>query len=512
MTTTRWRSCSARVAAGADVGNVYELLVLLLMVGAVAGAIARGVRSTDSGFGFFLAIFVAGGLGAIFSTQATVSLIARTGLEPFPQSTYLLGCFLGDAAAFFVASLLSAYTSTDKATARRNTLRRTLALGCCAVAQYVLLRSLDPKPNVEILATYGQDWRLTLFQVIFTGFIAACAIEFLVISRRYRRRPSTTWPVRISLRFEEIGGALALIWWAWLTARALLDLAGVHTFLDNLSITQLLSASIFTSMCVGAIGIQWQRPIVSILFLAWMWYFVRKVTPLHELVKSAGAPYILTRPRLHVDSPDIEDSAEDDAGEPDGAAETAGAKGDASLSWRWKRMKLEISEIQLRLKNLIHPHIGDLAQREARARTLSPQNTEALVEAAELVSALMAFKQLRDISADNTYSAFPSPGNEIGEISQHATGPPTQSRPTPAQPAAGQSTTPPHFLMPSLRQQLAHERHLIRTATFARGRLVADLYAQACQQLDWPQPDRRRPGSTEPPTATKPTSTPGRPH
>ncbi|MTD54046.1 hypothetical protein GKO32_08640 [Amycolatopsis sp. RM579] len=343
------------------------MLVLLLMIGAVGGAIARGVRSADSGFGFFLSIFVAGGLGAIFSTRTTVNLISRTGLEPFPQSTYLLGCLLGDAAAFFVASLLSASTATDKGTVRSRTLRRSLALPCCAAAQYVLLRSLNPIPNVEILTAYSRDWRLAVFQIVFTGFIAGCAIEFLMISRRYRRRTSTSLAVRISLLFEEIGGALALVWWAWCTALALLDLAGFNTFLDNLTITQLFSAGIFTSMCIGAIGIQWQRPIVNSAFQIWRWYFVRKVAPLHEMVKAAGEPCILTRPHLHLDPIEAEGDIEENM-------LPRRASIDRNISWRWKRMKLEISEIQLRLTNLVHPNIGDMARREAHQRKLSPQS------------------------------------------------------------------------------------------------------------------------------------------
>lgn len=323
---------------------------------------------------FFAAVFVVGGSAAVFCSPLAAAL-ARTGWEPVPQLTYLLGAVLSDTAAFCVVSTLLHALSDDAATARRRTRWHAGTLVLCSLTMATLLISMHPSRDVDVRIVYGRDLRIALFQVISSTYIAWAASEFVVTIRRYLRTVQPGRPIRISLRLEITGAALALAYCLWGIARAVTDWAGAQTVLDNRATYDLLSVACFASMVLGTAWIVPGIPALEHAWSRWRRRAARNLQPLHHQLRPVNPDLVL---------PPVT--------QPEGNS-GAGTATERSLY----ELLIEIRDLQSKLSPFTHPELHTWTRQLAAKppgwpfrRPLSPRKTRLLIEATQLACALDA--------------------------------------------------------------------------------------------------------------------------
>ncbi|NIH82182.1 DUF6545 domain-containing protein [Amycolatopsis viridis] len=328
--------------------------------GAAAGAVlavvalqARGLRSGDPGFGFFCAVFIAGGLTALFWDPATNHTIVQAGLPP--TVVYLLGCVLSNIATFSVLSMLASTLEENGSSGRRRTIRRVLTLLGSIIAMTVLAIGLHNPPNVATFPAHGGEPRLDWIRAIYALYIAVGVTEFLVICSRYLRREEPPRRVVISVWLEISGGVLAFVLAGRQIAGAWADQYGGNAVLDNTTISEILSAATFAPMVLGATWLVWAPAVMERLLLGWAWWAVHAMAPLHNALP---ADLLL-------------DCDDDDLG--------------VQRTW----ITGEIQDVRIALEPYVHPGIAERVRAAPMRR--SRAKTEALVKAAELASALDAF-------------------------------------------------------------------------------------------------------------------------
>ncbi|NIH85178.1 DUF6545 domain-containing protein [Amycolatopsis granulosa] len=416
------------------IGSWYGTGAAVAAVLAVVALLARGLRSGDPGFSFLCAVFITGGLGALFYDPVTNHAIVQAGLPP--KVAYLLGCLLPTIATFSVLSMLSS-TLDEKATSgRRPTVRRALTLLGGTIAMIVLAIGLHTPPGVPVFPDYGGEPRVVWIQTIYTLYIAVGAAEFLVICSRYLRRENPPRRVATSIWLEITGGVFALVLSAWQIARAWGDRHG-GTVLDN-TISEILSAATFAPMVLGATWLMWTPAVMERLLLGWAWWSVRAMAPLHDALPAELL--------LHCD---------DD---------------DRAVQRTW--ITGEIQDVRIGLAPYVHPGIAERARAAAGGR--SRAKTEALVKAAELASALDAFDDV--CRADSPAQR----AKRVRQLLAHAT------EVTPHKATILVKITPGGIEMYddmpdiaaeplSLKAQIAEDRPLIRLARAFRRPEVAEL-------------------------------------
>ncbi|WP_236787956.1 hypothetical protein [Amycolatopsis sp. GM8] len=339
---------------GARVGSWYGTSAAIAAVLAVAALLARGLRRSDPGFNFFCAVFIFGGLGAVFYDPVTNHAIIQAGLAP--KVTYLLTCVLADIATFSVLSMFST-TLDDPRAGRRRTIRRAAVLLACTGVMTALVTGLHTQTNVPIFPAYSGELHVAWIQTTYSFYLTLGASEFLFICVRYLRRDRPPRRVAISIWLEVTGAIVALVFSVWQIARAWADLNGGNTVLDNNTISELVSAACFGSMVIGATWLMWAPAVLDRLSLGWAWISVRAMTPLHQVL-----PRELL---LHYDHDDL------------------------CMVRTW--IAGQIQDVRGSMVDYIHPGIAARARDTARGKSRSKDDT--LVRAAELASALDAFEE-----------------------------------------------------------------------------------------------------------------------
>lgn len=416
---------------------------------AYLASLARRVRHNNQpAYKFFCAVFIVGGIAGFFNAEETQRVASGwlSSLLPRPvsqQLLYLASGVLDDVASYCVVSMM-AFALLDRELARRVNRRRFQILVGCAAAMVVLLFVVQPPIGV---AGFGGELRLAAVQWIFTGYVAVNAGGFVVFAARYLRGKRRSRRMQISLSLEMIGGSLAVGWALFLGVGSILDLLGRHTVFDNSAVPEATSAVLFACMTVGASWLVWASATIRWLSRLWMWYLVRRLTPLWLELRPSSEPFVLDRP--HGELP-----------------------ASAQLSFRCHRIMIEIRESEMRLAAWGDPRIREWAREDGRRLRYSAEDTEALVQAAHLRSAITAWTPPGPSTGDRprTVASPAKPIDDVPCLSRGRTGP-TRAHTT--------STPQRRWLDPGRpwERQVGWARGLLRGTGHVRRRLAKRLMA-----------------------------------
>ncbi|MFD8497723.1 MAB_1171c family putative transporter [Amycolatopsis sp. NPDC059657] len=307
---------------------------------------------------YLIALLLTGGAASVFISPATISAMATSKLEPFPHFTYLIGSLLSISAAFCVTAMLSYGLNADEVAYRR-TRRYAILLALCSAAMVSLLLSLRPEPAEDFLATYGSDGRVVAYQIIYIGFIALAACEFIVFITAYLRDRAPRRLVKVGLQLEIGGGICATIWCLWTLAHSLAGAFGGITSIKWDAVSEVISAVCLSLMALGAAcaWTMWTTPLRSLADKLWEFHMCRVLRPLWLRLSIVGTQWALPIPGLGL-----------------------------------VRRVVEIRDFQYRLRGYVHPDVQAWARARAELEGLSQEDADALVEAVAIQSAVDAFE------------------------------------------------------------------------------------------------------------------------